>query len=147
MEVIDRLLTKISRSDRGCWLFTGARDKDGYGLVRVGGRRGTLRRAHRLMLEAIEGELPPGVEACHTCDTPACIAPNHLFPGTHADNMRDASAKGRLRANRSRLARFDVEVARALVASGRITQRQAARELGVSPGYMSEIANLKKLAI
>jgi hypothetical protein len=36
----------------------------------------------------------------HKCDVKRCCNPQHLFVGTHADNMRDASAKGRLSVQR-----------------------------------------------
>lgn len=41
------------------------------------------------------GALPSNIAVCHRCDTPTCIADAHHFPGTWADNVRDAVAKGR----------------------------------------------------
>lgn len=35
------------------------------------------------------------LHALHTCDEPACINYDHLFAGTHSDNMNDMHAKGR----------------------------------------------------
>lgn len=32
---------------------------------------------------------------CHKCDVPRCFNPDHLFVGTHADNVHDKIAKGR----------------------------------------------------
>jgi hypothetical protein len=34
---------------------------------------------------------------CRTCDNPQCIRDSHHFLGSHDDNMKDASAKGRLK--------------------------------------------------
>jgi hypothetical protein len=74
-----------------CKEWTGARDRDGYGTL---GRRKL--RAHRIAWEAAYGPIPPGLLVCHHCDNPPCVEPTHLFIGTAADNMQDASAKGRL---------------------------------------------------
>ena len=39
--------------------------------------------------------LPREIEVCHKCDNPACINVEHMFEGSHADNMRDCYNKGR----------------------------------------------------
>lgn len=79
----------------GCWLFAGATDDKGYGLV--SSRRGSAPlKAHRVSYEYHHGPIPRGLLVCHKCDTPACVNPEHLFLGTQLDNMRDCSAKGRL---------------------------------------------------
>lgn len=41
--------------------------------------------------------LGKSLEACHHCDNPSCCNPEHLFVGTHADNMKDCKDKGRIR--------------------------------------------------
>lgn len=84
-----------SRGLDGCWLWTGARDPNGYGRLGVGGRgTGTL-LAHRVSLKLAGVELPDELCALHSCDNPPCVNPRHLRVGTRAENNREMFAKGR----------------------------------------------------
>jgi hypothetical protein len=81
----------------GCWWWTGALDTKGYGRILIGR---SAQRAHRVAYELLVGPIPDlggyhGGCLLHRCDQPCCVNPQHLRPGTHADNMADMAAKGR----------------------------------------------------
>lgn len=76
-----------------CWVWHGAgADHKGRGKVSVNGRP-TL--AHRAFWEVWIGPIPTGKMLCHHCDTPGCVRPDHIYIGTHADNMRDMKERRR----------------------------------------------------
>lgn len=85
-----------ARTDKSgdCWVWNGAKNMHGYGVLRHE-QKNYL--AHRAAWMVERGPIPNGLCVCHRCDAPACINPDHLFLGTHADNMHDMIAKGRAR--------------------------------------------------
>ncbi|KKM92270.1 hypothetical protein LCGC14_1220230 [marine sediment metagenome] len=74
----------IPEPNSGCWLWLGARTKDGYGQI---GFDGKVRRAHRVAYKLHRGEIPAGLELDHLCRTRSCVNPFHLDPVTHAENV------------------------------------------------------------
>lgn len=79
--------------DTPCWVWTRKTNYRGYGIHSIKGRDV---RAHRYIYEAEVSPIPDRLMVCHRCDNPSCVRPDHLFLGTNADNMIDASRKGRL---------------------------------------------------
>jgi hypothetical protein len=76
----------------GCWIWIKSKDEDGYGNAWHEGKKIA---AHRLSFKLNVGDIPKGMFVCHTCDTPSCINPEHLFLGTPKDNTKDMINKGR----------------------------------------------------
>ena len=84
----------LPEPNSGCWLWTANVNKrTGYGQVGVGHHATAL--AHRASYETFKGPLSSRDQVLHKCDVRSCVNPDHLFVGTHADNMRDRQEKGR----------------------------------------------------
>ncbi len=100
------------------------------------------------MLE--HGEIPidpstgKSVHVLHRCDNPGCVNPDHLFLGSHADNMADMKSKGRLvnfRGKQHGMAKLTEAVVvriRERVASGE-AQNAIATEFRMTPTAISSI--------
>lgn len=96
-----------------CWVFTGGKDKDGYGQVqstRVAKELGVT-RAHQLAFVAWCGEIAESMFVCHTCDNPSCCNPDPLFLGTPLENNQDMWSKDRWRSGATKKLDYEALVA------------------------------------
>jgi len=144
----ERFWEKVDKSG-DCWEWTASTSNCGYGNIYCDG---TMSLAHRVAWEINIGVIPEGACVCHTCDNPSCVNPNHLFLGTHVDNMRDMSNKGR--ANRkpinqgedqhkSKLTKGMVKMIRKYYKAGGCTQAWLALVYGVTQGNVASVINYK----
>lgn len=140
--VEERFWSKVNKTD-SCWVWTAARDDNGYGLFRPDGRRGRLVRAHIWALEQVLGRpLGSGLNSLHTCDNPPCV--RHLYEGTDEDNARDRDSRGRANVRVGELHgkavltdEIVVECRRRYVMGG-VTYRELAQEFDVSIAAMAK---------
>lgn len=133
----------IPEPNSGCWLWLGA-TRHGYPIIR---RSLAFKRwdiaVHRAVCEERHGPLG-ALLARHTCDVTQCVNPDHLLPGTLADNMADRQARGRqarlggaLCAARKLTPEQVVEIR--ATAHVRGSGRALARRFGVLPNAISDI--------
>ena len=87
-----RLFSNIEIADNNCWIWQNSL-RNGYGVISINRKNESC---HKVSYNIFKGEINNGLFVCHTCDNPKCINPDHLFLGTHSDNMIDAYQKGRI---------------------------------------------------
>lgn len=73
-----RFMSRVEKSDR-CWVWTGARDKWGYGRYSSG-------LVHRIAFFWFQGALDPHLTIDHLCRNRLCVNPAHLEQVTKAEN-------------------------------------------------------------
>ena len=86
-----KLLKAYFVNDKGCWEWTGTK-VGGYGRL---GWKGKSDYAHRVAWRVFKGPIVDDLCVCHKCDNPSCVNPDHLWLGTHQQNMIDRENKNR----------------------------------------------------
>lgn len=84
-------------AENGCWEWNGRRGvREGPSVYgRVDDETQVARLAHRIAYMKWVGPLDDDLVLMHKCDNPICINPEHLLPGTQAENLEDMMRKGR----------------------------------------------------
>lgn len=134
------------KKDFECWEWLGSKQGVGYGTYVF---CGASLKAHRVSWELNRGPIPKCMQVCHKCDNPGCVNPNHLFIGSHADNMRDKIEKQRancLKGENHPLAKLNkskVVHIRREYEKGGVTQTELAERYNINFRSIHNIVNQK----
>lgn len=85
----------ITANPDECWEWLLNRDRKGYGRLCFPLHKWITQRAHRIAYFLAHTEMPQ-LHVLHSCDNPPCCNPKHLREGTQAENIKEASMKGRM---------------------------------------------------
>lgn len=115
-----------------CWVWIAAIHTSGYGIFRLGDE---CIGSHRAAWILFKGSIPDEMDVLHRCDTPPCVNPEHLFLGTHQDNMDDRTKKGHSIGSPTKL---NEDIVRYILLSPK-SGNKLAIELGVRPEHIGRI--------
>ena len=142
--LVVRFYSYVVEVASGCWEFTGAKNSSGYGVLWDGEK---LEIAQRLAWRLARGPISDGASILHHCDNPPCVLLDHLYSGTHADNMIDRTVRGRsARGEENGNAKFPddlIEAARQSYLRGEGSYREVAERFGMSKPHLHHIVTGK----
>lgn len=97
-----RFWPKVDRSGHpsGCWIWTGARIRTGYGRFHDVNIRKVV-YAHRWSYERFVGQIPDGLQIDHLCKNTSCVNPQHLEPVTCRENLMRSSGPSSIAAKKT----------------------------------------------
>ena len=143
----DRFWSKVSKTDY-CWNWIASLDDHGYGQFWIRGATYPW-KASRVAYMLSHGVYPGDKHVLHSCDNSKCVNPDHLFLGTHLENMQDMVNKGRsckgrkgrsgVKNNNVKLTPENVLLMRSIYKSGECTQMELAEMFGIGQSQVSRI--------
>jgi len=143
MSTLNKLMSHVTILSNGCWLWTGAKDSNGYGRVSKVSYGESL--AHRAIYSKTKNiRLNRKIYICHKCDFPSCVNPDHMIEGDQFVNLADAKAKGRRLGETPKIPIDVLEKVKAAIGSGS-TQRSIAKTFGLSEATVSNIKHNRKI--
>jgi len=136
-----RLLSNYVKDENSCWMWQGHVMSNGYGALTVEGKS---KMVHRLSYEYHIGEIPKGLMVCHKCNVKLCLNPDHLYVGTHNDNMQDMADSASLKGEKnpkSLLTEAQVLGIKQHIKDRKIFYKDIAKMYGVSRQAIKDIAS------
>jgi hypothetical protein len=140
----DRFLRHVSKSDEvdGCWLWTGGKTPNGYGMFTIETRTKRTENAHRVAYKLWKGEIPEGVWVLHKCRN-KCVNPDHLDLGTprknnKEDKQRDGTLLQGVRNPSVKYSEEQIIEIRRRYSQGE-TQTSISKSTGIKQGHISDI--------
>ena len=95
-EMREFLKDKKTITEKGCWITDYWKTSNRKGRIQIQ-YKGKFQFLYRVSYILFKGSIPEGMEATHSCHTPCCYNPDHIFPDTHGGNMRQATERGSMR--------------------------------------------------
>ena len=139
----ERLMSHVSVDEStGCWNWTGNILPGGYGYMNIGGKQ---EGAHRVSYAYFNGEIPEDFMVLHkeNCHNRRCINPEHLYLGTHYDNMQDMRRADVVKGEKNGMAVLTkekvIEIKR-IIRNREMVYRKIAERFGVSRQAIKDIA-------
>jgi len=152
-----------------CWMWKSTLVDNGNGqMYPQFWNEGKTVYAHRYAWSIVnEKKISRSQFVCHKCDNPSCVNPDHLFLGSHRDNMKDMINKNRqakgdrhgakvkpesiMRGERNPRAKLTNEIVEEIRRTckrgdrsrGGLSQRALAKKYGVSHSVIGKIMNGK----
>lgn len=142
-KILKRIEGKVEPiTETGCYIWTASSYGGRYGNIYY---RGKVTPAHRVVWTILNGDIPSGMSVCHKCDIGFCVNPEHLFLGTHQENMIDMVKKGRnvpggVRGEKNYLAKLtekDVRQIKTMVKT--LSMKKVSMVFGVSESCINQI--------
>lgn len=134
--IISRFWANVDKTDT-CWIWKAAKNDNGYGLFAI--VKGWTILVHRISFFSTFPNEDQRNDVLHSCDTPACVRPEHLFLGNQTANMHDMISKHRGgNGQRVCLSKQDVLMIALRARSGE-NQQLIASDYGINQSTVSRI--------